>query len=186
MTSVIAFVGDSITAGGDWGAWFPDDTAQNFGVGGNTSDDLLERLDTVIEAQPDIVVLLIGTNDFAWRQPVEHIVRNIESVLVKLRKALPDAQLLVQGILPRESGYAHVIKDVNTHVRQFASTVRAQYLDLWPALADAEGGLREEYTADQLHLNDEGYRAWLAELKPALETLRNEPPTSRAIILPRA
>ena len=129
MTSVIAFVGDSITAGGDWDTWFPDDTVHNFGIGGNTTDDLLGRLDAVLEVQPDIVVLLIGTNDFAWRQPVEHIVRNIESVLVKLRKGLPDAQLLVQGILPREAGYAHIVKDVNTHVRQFASTVRAQYLE---------------------------------------------------------
>ncbi|WP_022881750.1 GDSL-type esterase/lipase family protein [Gryllotalpicola ginsengisoli] len=183
---VTAFVGDSLTAGGDWQAWLPDESVINFGVGGNTTDDLLERLDDVIAAQPQTVVLLIGTNDFAWRQPVEHIVRNTETILFKLRKALPDAQLLVIGILPRQPEYAHVIREVNTHVRQYASTVRAQYLDAWPVLASDDGGLKHEYTEDELHLTPAGYQALLSELKPALETLRGQPPSSRAIILPRS
>lgn len=183
--SITAFVGDSLTEHGDWAAWFPDETVHNFGVGGNTSDDLLERLDEVIDAAPDTIVLLIGTNDFAWRQPVEHIVRNIETMLVRLRKSLPEAWVLVIGILPREQDYQHVVKEVNTHLRQFAPTVRAQYLDLWPTLATDDGALRPELTDDSLHLNDAGYEAWLAELRPALETLRNQPPTSRAIPLPR-
>jgi lysophospholipase L1-like esterase len=182
---VTAFVGDSITAHGDWQRWFPEEDARNFGVGGNTTDDLLERLDEVIAAQPSTVVLLIGANDFSWRRPVEHVVRNIETALVRLRRGLPDAQIVIQSVMPRHPEYAQAIKEVNPHLRQFATTVRSQYLDLWPALATQEGGIDPACSDDELHLNDHGYEVWLSELRPALETVRNQPPTSRAILLPK-
>jgi hypothetical protein len=43
----------------------------------------------------------------------------------------------------------------------------AQYLDLWPALADDAGDLRREYTEDGLHLNGPGYAAWVGVLRAA-------------------
>lgn len=179
-----AFVGDSLTEAGDWQQWLPGENARNFGVGGDTTDDLIERLDEVVDCRPGTVVLLIGTNDLAWRRGAEHIVRNIETVLVTLRRDLPDAQILVQSILPREHIYAKTIKEANRHLWQFAPTVRAQYLDLWPALAQSNDAIDPRFSPDGLHLNDDGYAAWLDELRPALEVLRGVPPTSRAIVLP--
>jgi lysophospholipase L1-like esterase len=179
------FVGDSITAGGRWDEWFPEERSRNLGVGGDTTDAVLARLDEVIALDPRTVVLLIGTNDLAWRRSAEHIVRNIETILVTLRKALPDAQLLLQSVIPREAAYADTIKDVNRHLWQFASTVRAQYLDLWPALAAPDGAIDPECSDDSLHLNERGYEVWVSELRGALESLRNAPPSSRPILLPR-
>ncbi|MCX7521233.1 GDSL-type esterase/lipase family protein [Microbacterium sp. STN6] len=184
-SNITAFIGDSLTEGGRWQEWLPDETVANHGVGGDTTDDLLERLPEIIAEQPTTVVLLIGTNDLAWRHSVEHIVRNIETVLVTLRRELPDAQILVQSVMPREAEWAESIRDINRHLWQFAPTVRAQYLDLWPALALDDGTLHPEYSDDSLHLNDAGYRVWLSELQPALEVLRGLPPTSRAILLPK-
>ena len=80
----IVFLGDSITQGGDWAAWFPELNTVNLGVGGDTTDDVLLRLDAVVEARPDEVMLLIGTNDLGTRQSVEHLVRNIQTMLVSL------------------------------------------------------------------------------------------------------
>ena len=76
------------------------------------------------------------------------------------------------------------IRDVNRHLWQFAPTVHAMWLDLWPALALEDGELNPAYSDDRLHLNEAGYSAWLAELKPAIERLRQLPPSSRAIQLP--
>ncbi len=179
------FVGDSITAGGRWDEWFPDERARNLGVAGDTTEAVIARLDEVIALDPDTVVLLVGTNDLAWRRSAEHIVRNIETILVTLRKALPNAQLLVQSVMPREAGHAETIKDVNRHLWQFASTVRAQYLDLWPALATEDGSIDPQYSDDSLHLNERGYEVWVGELRGALETLHKLPPTSRPILIPR-
>jgi lysophospholipase L1-like esterase len=181
----IAFVGDSLIAGGSWDEWFPDFEVHNFGVDGSTTDDLLVRLDDVVRAQPDELVLLAGTEDLSRRGSVEHIVRNIETALVTLRRELPGTRLLLVSILPRGHEFADRIHEANRHLWQFVATVHGQYLDAWPGLALEDGELNPVYTADRLHLNDEGYQAWLAELRPALERLRDQPPMSGVITLPR-
>lgn len=180
----LVLVGDSLTQGGDWAAWLPDEDVVNLGVAGDTSDDVLARLGDVVEAAPALVALLIGTNDLAWRRSVEHVVRNIETILVTLRKELPEVRMLVQSVLPRGREFADQIRDINRHLWQFAPTVHAAWLDLWPAMALEDGELNPAYTDDRLHLNAEGYRAWLGELVPGLERARQLPPTSRAIQLP--
>lgn len=183
--SSIAFVGDSITNHGDWGAWFPDREVHNLGVSGDITDDLIARLDAVIDVRPDAVALLIGTNDLGQRKSVEHLVRNIEYLLVTLRKALPGTRMLVQSIMPRGAEFAERVQDANRHLRQFAPSVNAQYLDLWPALAGPDGEIDARFSDDKLHLGAEGYEAWLAELRPALERLDDAPPMSRPISIIR-
>ncbi|MFE4470367.1 SGNH/GDSL hydrolase family protein [Leifsonia sp. NPDC056824] len=180
----LVLVGDSLTQGGDWESWMPGEEIVNLGVAGDTSDDVVARLNDVVEAGPALVALLIGTNDLAWRRSVEHVVRNVETILVTLRKELPEVRILVQSVMPRGHEFADQIRDINRHLWQFAPTVHAAWLDLWPAMALEDGELNPAYTDDRLHLNAEGYRAWLGELVPGLERARQLPPNSRAIQLP--
>lgn len=179
QTNSIAFVGDSITAHGDWAGWFPERETHNFGVSGDTTDDLIARLDSIVAAGPASVALLIGTNDLGTRLSVEHLVRNVEFLLVTLRRGLPGTRMLVQSIMPRGREFAEQLRDTNRHLRQFSSSVNAQYLDLWPALALQDGEIDPAFSDDRLHLSDAGYQAWLAELRPALERLEDAPPMSR-------
>ena len=182
--STLVFLGDSLTGGGSWQEWFGDYEVHNLGVGGDTTDDLKARLSDVVALNPGTVVLLIGTNDLSKGRSVEHVVQNIETILVTLRNELPDAEILLQSVLPRSAEYADEIRDINRHIWQFASSVRTHYLDLWPALSVADGSLNAEYSADQLHVNALGYEAWLSELEPALERVYGLPPKSRPIRLP--
>jgi lysophospholipase L1-like esterase len=168
--TVTAFVGDSLTEDGDWQALLPDQHVINFGVGGNTTHDLLDRLDEVVSAAPATVVVEIGTNDFAWRIPLEEVASSIEEVLRTLREKLPEAKIVMQSILPRQPEYAHVVRSVNEQIERFVPTVSCSYVDLWPALADENGGLKAEFTTDGLHLTDAGYAAWFDALRPALST----------------
>ena len=167
-SAVAVFLGDSLTERGDWQQVLPGQHVLNFGIGGNTTDDVLERLDEVVAARPSIVVLEIGTNDFAWRIPLEEVVETIERLLVELRAKLPDARLLVQSILPRQPEYAHVVHTVNEQIQAFAPSVDVEYLDVWPALAGDDEGIKPEFTVDGLHLSDAGYAAWYALLRTAL------------------
>lgn len=180
----LVFLGDSLTAGADWQKHFGDYTVHNLGVAGDTTDDVKARLGDVTALDPGTVVLLIGSNDLAKRKSVEHVVQNIETILVKLRNELPDAEMLLQSVMPRGHEYADRIRDINRHIWQFASSVRTHYLDLWPALALDDGELNPAYTTDRLHLNEDGYEAWLSELEPALERVHGLPPKSRPIRLP--
>ena len=177
----IVFFGDSLTQEGRWAEWFPDVDALNFGVGGDTTDDALARLEDVIATSPDVIVLLIGTNDIGTRQNVEHLVRNVETICVELRRALPGSRMLVQSVMPRGREFAARIQDANIHIRQFTSTVRAQFLELWPAFALEDGELNPAYSDDRLHLTAAGYDAWLDELRPALDRLRESPPMTTPI-----
>ncbi len=184
-TSVV-FLGDSITAGGDWQSWFPERTVHNLGVAGDTSDDVISRMDSVVALRPGLVALLIGTNDLPARHSVEHLVRNIEYIMVSLRRELPGARLLVQSIMPRGREFAAQIQDANRHVRQFAPSINSHYLDLWPALALEDGEIDPEFSTDRVHLTPAGYQAWLSELHPALERLEDAPPMSRPIEIIRS
>jgi len=183
--SSIAFLGDSITNHGDWERWFPDRLTYNLGVSGNTTDDVIERVDEVIDLHPDAVALLVGTNDLGQRKSVEHLVRNIEFLLVTLRRGLPGTRMLVQSIMPRGAEFAERIHDANRHLRQFAPSVNAQYLDLWPALVGPGDEIDPAFSDDRVHLNDAGYEAWLSELRPGIERLDDAPPMSRPISIIR-
>ena len=183
--SSIAFLGDSLTNHGQWETWFPDRHVHNLGVSGDTTGDVVARIDDVVALHPDAVALLVGTNDLGRRKSVEHIVRNIEFLLVTLRRGVPGTRMLVQSIMPRGKEYAEQIRDANRHLRQFAPNVNAQYLDLWPVLAGDGDEILPEYSDDKLHLNDAGYDAWLSELRPGLERLDDSPPMSRPITIIR-
>ncbi len=181
----IVFLGDSITQDGAWDEWFPEFSTVNAGVGGDTTDDVLARLDDVVALAPAEIVLLVGTNDLGTRQTVEHLVRNIETICVTLRRELPGSRMLVQSIMPRGREFAQRIREANIHLRQFSSTVHAQYLDLWPALALDDGEVNPAFSDDRLHLNSAGYEAWLGELRPALARLRDLPPMTTPIQIVR-
>ncbi|MGN6446683.1 GDSL-type esterase/lipase family protein [Amnibacterium sp.] len=163
----LLLLGDSLTEAGPWAEAFPDQEVVNAGVAGDTTADVAERLDDVIALQPGTVVLMAGTNE-SRRATVEQVVRGLEDILFRLRHELPDARLVVCSVLPRERERADWIREVNIHVRQFAPTVKAEFLDLWPAFAEEDGELRPELTTDRLHLTDAGYAAWAEELRAQL------------------
>ena len=181
----LLFLGDSLTAAGDWAAWFPEHDVINHGSAGDTTDMIVARLGSVVEARPDAIAFMAGTNDLAVRKSVEHLVRNIEYSLVAIRRDLPGVRMLLQSILPRGREFASLIQDANRHLRQFAPNVRAQYLDLWPAFAQEDGEIRPEFSDDRLHLTEQGYEAWLSELRPAIDRLDDAPPMSGAISIVR-
>jgi lysophospholipase L1-like esterase len=163
------FLGDSLTAEGNWTEWFPERRVVNLGVSGDTTELVLERLGAVIDEKPAVVVVMIGTNDLAWRRSVEQIVGGVESILWQLHHDLPNARILVQSVLPRAEDYTARIKDINIHLRQFAPTVKAEWVDLWPAFADDSDELRIDLSPDRLHLNEEGYREWRRVLGEVLD-----------------
>jgi lysophospholipase L1-like esterase len=181
----IVFVGDSITAGGRWQEWFPDLDVHVLASPGDTTDRLAERLPDVVDLQPQTIALLVGANDFGSNRSVEYVVRSIEYFLAVVRQDVPGSRSLVQSIMPRGREYAEDIKSANRHLRQYSQNVHAQYLDLWPAMALDDGELSPEFTNDRLHLTEAGYQAWLGELQPALERLKDAPPMSRPISIIR-
>ncbi|CBG69388.1 MULTISPECIES: GDSL-type esterase/lipase family protein [Streptomyces] len=51
-------------------------------------------------------------------------------------------------------------RELNAAAHRITDQDDARYVDLWPVLAAHRGGLRSQYTHDDLHLNGPGYRTW--------------------------
>ncbi|RCV47827.1 GDSL-type esterase/lipase family protein [Marinitenerispora sediminis] len=164
----IVLLGDSLTEGGAWQELLPGLPVRNLGVGGDTAAGVRRRLRPVAEGRPAQVFLLIGTNDVALGRDLDAIAADTAAILAELRRATPRTRLHLQSVPPRTAPYTARIRDLNARYQRAAAEHGAQYLDLWPALADAEGRLRAEFTADGLHLLPAGYRAWTGELRPRL------------------
>jgi lysophospholipase L1-like esterase len=161
----VVFLGDSITAGGDWARWFPDRRVHNFGVDGETSWDVLERVAPIAAARPGQVFLLVGTNDLAGGGSPADTAATVGVIAGRL--ALGPA-LVLQSVLPRERENAGWVRALNARLEAVAVRHDATYLDLWPAFARPDGELRAELTCDRVHLSEAGYAHWCDLLRPYL------------------
>ncbi|HZP11580.1 MAG TPA: GDSL-type esterase/lipase family protein [Nevskiaceae bacterium] len=156
----IAFLGDSITAGGRWDLLLPHLPTRNLGIGGDRTDHVLERIAPAIRLAPSKLFLLIGTNDLTVGVPVDTIAGNVARILDELRRALPNCSFYLQSVLPRTADYAPTIATLNERYRKIARERRATFVDLWPLFDDGKGALKASLTNDNLHLLGAGYVVW--------------------------
>lgn len=175
-TRTTVLLGDSLTGDGGWGAIVPGPDGDDgeagivdLGRAGQTTDDVLALLPEVVAADPSTVVVSCGTHDLgAARRGPEATVRALETILAHLRRDLPTARVIVLSVPPRGREHAERIRVVNVHIRQYAPAVRAEHVDLWPALGFGDGELDPTLTDDRLHLTEDGAAAVRAVLAPVL------------------
>ncbi len=164
----IVFLGDSITDQGAWDGWFPELPTLNRGISGDTVAGVRARLGTALN-DPTAISLLIGTNDLGGMgtsRKVDDIASQFDDLVGAIRDAAPCASLFVNSVMPRTKAMVSTIAELNRRYATSTERVGATYVDLWPALAAADGALRDEFTADHLHLNGAGYAAWVDVLRP--------------------
>ena len=168
----VVMLGDSITARGDWSTWFPDAGIANRGVSGNTTAQVLARMDAAaLGPATRKVFVLIGTNDLSRGVDREQIAANTAEIVAGVRARAPRSRIVVQSVMPRRAEYRDAVLELNDRVRTLVrGTVGddIEFLDLWPALADDDGALTPTFTDDGLHLTAAGYSAWVAVLVPLL------------------
>jgi lysophospholipase L1-like esterase len=184
------FLGDSITR--RWGAaepqyrsllqhWqksFHGWNAANFGWGGDTTGNILWRLDNgeLTGVNPRVIVLMAGTNNLT--APVSDgeavaadIARGIEAIVRRCQALAPQARIVVMGITPRNDvmAYMPVIDRINARAARLADGQRVRFIDLRSRLADEAGTLLPGMTdPDKLHLALPAYEAWATALRPIL------------------
>lgn len=159
-SAVIAF-GDSLTAGYGAGETeaFPAVLAQrigvdviNAGVSGDTTESALARLDAdVLEANPRIVIVGLGGNDYLRRMPISTTERNLREIVRRIQGA--GAMVVLLGF-------------------EFP-TLGPRYDAMYEKVADEEGCLlipdlldgiltNSKLKSDEIHPNAAGY-ALMAE-----------------------
>lgn len=176
----VVFLGDSLTAGFQlaegqaWPALVAERLAAeglpfrevNAGVSGDTSAGGLARLDWVLRAEPDVVVVELGANDALRGQDLASTEANLRAIVERLRAE--DVAVLLVGLeIPPNYG--------PDYARRFSALVprlAAEYdLPLVPFLLERVAGERSLNLPDGIHPNAEGHRLVAETVAPHLRPL---------------
>jgi lysophospholipase L1-like esterase len=155
-------VGDSISQ------WYPSDRLPqgqlwlNQGISGDNTRGILSRLAAFAQTRPDTIYVMAGINDLKQGATDDEVLTNLRQIMRKLRQAHPQAQIIVQSILPTDgSKVANArIWRLNEQLATITDREGVNFLNLHPYFADATGRMRPELTTDGLHLNPNGYATW--------------------------
>jgi lysophospholipase L1-like esterase len=117
------FLGDSITAGGrnwGWGINGNPLDAINLGVSGYTTRQISFLIDKAIAYNPNIIILMAGTNDVFDRQyNLQHTIDDFESIFDKFKEAKPKLVLCLTPFTTDEPGNKR-IAELNRTLRGLA------------------------------------------------------------------
>jgi len=147
----------------------------NAGISGDFTDHILWRLEhgNLAGPPPKAVILLIGTNDLAAHRSPDLTAEGIRANLVLLRKRLPEARILLLGLLPREQSPGAPLRraaaEVNRLIRDCADGEHIVYAEIGDVLLDSRGRLGATVSPDWLHFNERGYALLTSRLEPVLD-----------------
>ncbi len=171
------FVGDSITQDFNVYEAFSGHHVYNRGIGGDTTEGVLKRLEvSIFELKPKTVFLLIGTNDLALLKTTnEDIASRIQSIVTKTHAFDPTIQTYVLSILPVNETMdpSTVLPRRNENIEiineRLHNIEHATYLDIASIFKDESGRLKNVYSMEGLHLSPLGYQALADALKPYIQ-----------------
>lgn len=155
------FIGDSITDGAEWHELFPEQKIANRGIHGDTTDGVLDRMDSIYSTGAPKAFIMIGVNDFDSGASVEQVFANYQTIVAKL--TAHGMHVYIQSTLLTSDRKAALNKNIaalNERLRALAAqTTAVTYVDLNAGLAP-QGLLDGRYSRDHLHLNGDGYAVW--------------------------
>ena len=179
----IVFMGNSITEG--WETLHPEFFSGkpyiNRGISGQTTPQMLLRFRAdVINLNPELVIILAGTNDIAGNTGPSSIKMIAHNIISMAELAMiNDIKIILCSVLPVydytwKPGLNPVgkISALNEIIRDYAQNNGITYLDYYSSMADDRKGLIEDFTYDGVHPNKLGYTIMGSLLETAIgETL---------------
>jgi len=191
----IVFLGNSITYGiRNHESLFDVNNIVNRGISGDYTEGILSRLNEIIYYKPIAVFLLIGLNDFfddntlrPERTP-ENIGKNIIRIANTIKKGSPDSKIYIQTIMPinnkqylEDKPYVEFLwpeynPSINEQVIQLNNFIKQnsnfEIIDLYPSFVNSSGSMKRNLSRDGVHLNDNGYKIWIEQLMPYINSLK--------------
>ncbi len=178
----LLFVGDSITDGWRnrglevWDKYFAPLNAANFGIGGDTTQGVLWRMQNgeLDGFKAKLIVLMLGTNNIN-RNPNADIAEGDRLIVEEFKKRQPQAKVLILGIFPRAveatSPLRAAIKEINPMLAKLADNKQVFYMDIGEKFLAPDGRLTPEIMPDALHPNLAGYQIWADAISDRVQTL---------------
>ena len=177
----VAFIGDSITQGWEgagvkaWDAILKPFRPINLGIGGDRTEHLLWRFDNgnLDGINPRIAVIMIGTNNFGYRQDsAEEVYEGVVAVVDRILIKKPQIQVLLLDIFPRGEAFNQMrgeILQVNQALRKTYDTVESVcFFPIGHLFLEDDGTISKSVMPDQLHLSETGYQIWADAVAPQI------------------
>jgi hypothetical protein len=167
------FVGSSSITQWDVAREFADLKPVKRGYGGSHVSDTIHFAPRIIwPYKPSLIVFYAGDADVAGGKHAEQIAADTASLLALIRTTLPQTRVVVIGTKPSPLHWKHIdtIRKANALIKAgLARDPMTAFADVEAALLGADGKPRPElYQGNGLNLNDAGYRAWTAVLRPVV------------------
>ena len=143
----------------------------NRGVNGERSDQIRARFARdVVDAKPDVVVILAGVNDIYQGRTAESVERELEAMYDAARAArIP---VVAATIIPYNTATGDEnerMHAVNGWVREYAENHALAFCDTRAAVTAAGAPDRLTSSPDGLHPSPEGYRLMALAIEPAIK-----------------
>jgi lysophospholipase L1-like esterase len=144
----IVMLGDSITAGLPWRDASECADVSNYGMDGDTTEGIINRLREVLILRPNAVFLMIGANDILKRHTTTETANNVRHIVNKLEDI--GTTVYVHPVLPID-GIEHMVSETNLAISRALANARATIVPLPIEVAD---------TRDGIHLATSGFLKW--------------------------
>ena len=179
----VVLFGDSITEG--WIHALPELFAGrpwvDRGIGGETSARMLARFrQDVLSLEPEVVVILAGTNDVARNDGPTTPETTLANLASMVELARGSGIRVVLATLPPALDFpwrpgldpAPQIVSLNARIRDYATREGIVLADYHAAMADAAGGMRSGLSEDGVHPNRAGYEVMAPLAEAAIRAAR--------------
>lgn len=143
------------------------------GLGGSIVRDATYYADTLIAPyEPGAVVLYAGDNDIARGIAPACVLADVKAFVSRVRELGVTAPIYYVGIKPspKRSALWPKMQETNEAIRRFMSQDESlNFVDVNESMRLQDGSINPVlFDSDQLHMSQEGYKAWTQRLRPAL------------------
>lgn len=170
----VVALGDSLTygygaeRGQDYPSVLSKKTAwqiDNMGINGDTSADVLARLDKVMQKSPRLVLLGIGGNDVLRRVPSDKTTHNITQIIKRLQDGGIQVVLIAQPHLSVSAAFGKA-SDNPIYQKIATNTQVPLVAKLWSNILSDKS-----LKSDQIHANAQGYAYFAEGIYKALQKI---------------
>ncbi len=176
----VMFCGSSLMGGFDVGTYLAEDgydvSIGNVTMGGTIISDFAEaQQENIVSMQPGAIFINIGSVDIdriaSGVYDMQFMYDSYKDLLTYLRDNLPDCKIYVMAYYPsRENTFRPnaLVDQCNVWVEQLAKDLGLNFVNVSDVLKNEKGYLRDDFSADGIHLTDEAYRLVYGALKDTI------------------
>lgn len=133
----------------------------NMGISGDTTYGGVERVDFVLSAKPDVVLLGLGANDMLQGLPLADSKKNLETIVKKLRES--NVEVVLFGMTATINNGLKYKKDFDNMYEDLADKYDLIFM---PFMLNGIALKRELNQSDGIHPTSEGYDIMVSNMLP--------------------